>query len=217
MAFSDCVYLAMNNTFHAALLASRMMRYLIETGIPVRMGMARGTFQGNAFAVTVKDAIVTKALFGGTGIVYAHMAETCGEKGCRIFVHPSLRPEDFMFMMTGIPLLELPSPTPRAYAEVCYLGPEYGERPDFVGRSLRPANADLALWEGVRFMETASEPLSDKDRLHYSETKDAIQRMRELFGRNSSLGDVAAKERLGIVPRAKSEGGRTISPEDEHR
>lgn len=93
MLFSDCAFLVYENSLRATLGASDLMRCFITRGVPVRMGLGKGTFYDMEYATTTTAAqsrVVSKSRFYGTAVVNAHTAERCGGKGMRIFLHQSL-------------------------------------------------------------------------------------------------------------------------------
>lgn len=94
MLFSDCAFVAAGNSLRTALIAVQMMRECIKRQVPVRMGLGRGTFYLLGMS-TESDGqtLISRSRFGGTAVVRAHSAEQCGNKGMRIFLHPSLEME----------------------------------------------------------------------------------------------------------------------------
>lgn len=90
ITFSDSAYIATNHLYEAVNIASHFVRTLVSQRIPVRAGIACGTFAAVRFR---SDATLEggdhAAHFLGTGVVRAHAAETCGIKGIRILLHPS--------------------------------------------------------------------------------------------------------------------------------
>src|SRR5437588_10941089 len=66
---------------------------LVTSEIPVRMGIARGSYRILRF-LTDSSAHVTfhMSQFLGTGIVRAYQTERCGLPGLRILLHPNLEP-----------------------------------------------------------------------------------------------------------------------------
>ena len=90
MLFSDCAFLNPGNSLRAALIATDLMRKFIETSVPVRMGIDKGTFYSFGYSTDTggDSMLVSKSRFLGTSVVRAHGAEQCGGKGMRIFVHP---------------------------------------------------------------------------------------------------------------------------------
>lgn len=99
MLFSDCAFLVLDNSLRAAVVAAELMRNFIKRGVPVRMGLAKGTFYDIEYSATTDRGPVTvsKSRFIGTAVIGAHGAEQCGEKGMRILLDRSLVPElDFI-------------------------------------------------------------------------------------------------------------------------
>ena len=90
MLFSYCAFLNPGNSLRAALIATDLMRKFIETSVPVRMGIDKGTFYSFGYSTDTggDSMLVSKSRFLGTSVVRAHGAEKCGGKGMRIFVHP---------------------------------------------------------------------------------------------------------------------------------
>lgn len=89
MLFSDCAFLNPGGSLRAALIATDLMREFIKAGVPVRMGIGKGTFYpfGYSTDTGADSMLVSKSRFLGTAVVRAHAAERCGGKGMRIFVH----------------------------------------------------------------------------------------------------------------------------------
>ena len=110
MAFSDCAFLVYDNPLQAALSASRLMRYFFRVQVPVRMGLAHGTWHVQRFSFDVVDSkTITRAVFYGTAVVRAHNAERYGGKGCQIFLHPSIGPDAIAQIQTRVRVLEIAS------------------------------------------------------------------------------------------------------------
>ena len=163
MIFSDCAYVDVGTSLRAARVAVDLMLLFNKADVPVRIGLGRGTFYGFKSSVDVSGAdMITKALFAGTAVVFAHAAEQCGAKGCRILAHPSAE-EDLRCVGSHPRLLPLPAKLKDAVAvEICYLPP------DFQDYEQKPyADRDLEIIRHVRQMEADSEPMEDKHRLQY--------------------------------------------------
>jgi hypothetical protein len=91
MIFSDCAFAIYDKALQAAVSLANLMRTFVSVGIPVRMGIAKGTCHFQRFGIdTYQNFSVTRSMFYGSGIVYSNEAEKYGGKGCRIFLHPSL-------------------------------------------------------------------------------------------------------------------------------
>jgi hypothetical protein len=126
MVFSDCAYIDVHTSLRAARVAVEMMLLFNKADVPVRIGLGRGTFYGFKYSVDVSAPdMVTKALFAGTAVVFAHAAEQCGAKGCRILVHPSAE-EDLRRIGTDPQLVPLPAKLRQDVAvEICYLSNDF--------------------------------------------------------------------------------------------
>ena len=77
MLFSDCAFLNPGNSLRAALIATDLMRKFIKAGVPVRMGIAKGTFYSFGYSTDTggDSMVVSKSRFIGTAVVRAHAAE----------------------------------------------------------------------------------------------------------------------------------------------
>ena len=63
MLFSDCGFLVYENSLRAALAAASLMRSFIEKGVPVRMGLGKGTFYDLEYTTTTtadRSRVVSK-------------------------------------------------------------------------------------------------------------------------------------------------------------
>jgi hypothetical protein len=90
ITFSDSAYIATNHLYEAVNIASYFVQTLLSQRIPVRAGIAYGTFSAVRFRSDMTlEGGDHAAYFLGTGVVRAHAAETCGIKGIRILLHPS--------------------------------------------------------------------------------------------------------------------------------
>jgi hypothetical protein len=183
MVFSDCAYIDVHTSLRAARVAVEMMLLFNKVDVPVRIGLGRGTFCGFKYSVDVSAPdMVTKALFAGTAVVFAHAAEQCGAKGCQILVHPSAE-EDSRRVGSHPRLVPLPAKLKHHVAvEICYLPNDFEDWDQKLY-----ADRDIEIIRHVRQMEAASEPLEDKHRLQYTETHAAIDRMRAAMHRGTTL------------------------------
>ncbi len=171
MLFSDCAFLEAGNAFRAALIAIELMRDCIRNGVPVRMGLGRGTFYSLLMATeTSGGTVISRSRFVGTAVVFAHAAEQCGGKGMRIFVHPTLEPERHR-IATRIKMLALPKPFTNSACELDYL---HERRP--AQQEPTADAADRELFQAVMAMNDPTEPPAV--RRQYTETFKALNRMR---------------------------------------
>jgi hypothetical protein len=176
MLYSDCAYLDTGSSVRAGQIATDLMRKFLQQGVPVRMGMGRGTFYAFGFSIDVSDSTtVTRSLFAGTAVVRAHAAQRSGGKGMRIFVHPSLAP-DRQLIQRSVKMLALPAPNKDASWELDYL---YENTP--AGKQPQADESDMELFKAVKSMD---DPKADMEvRRHYIETLEALNRMREANSR----------------------------------
>ena len=93
ITFSDSAFIATAHLFEAVHVAVDLLHGLLSWGVPVRIGIAHGSFEATRFRsdVTV-DGGDHAAHFLGTAVVRSHTTEKCGIKGMRILLHPSVVP-----------------------------------------------------------------------------------------------------------------------------
>lgn len=93
ITFSDSVFVATTYVFEAVNIAIDLLHALLRQKIPIRMGIAYGSFATLRFSSNITSDSGDHAVqFLGTAAVRAHIAETCGIKGLRILLHPSVMP-----------------------------------------------------------------------------------------------------------------------------
>lgn len=91
ITFSDSAFIATDYLNDLANIAGEIARNLLLQRIPVRMGVAWGSFAALRFRSDVTaEGGEHAAQFLGTGVVNAHAAESCGIKGIRLLLHPSV-------------------------------------------------------------------------------------------------------------------------------
>lgn len=173
ITFSDSAYVATSHLFQAANLAAYFVQTLLSQRVPVRAGIAYGSFEAVRFRSDVTlEGGDHSAHFLGTGVVRSHAAETCGIKGVRILLHPS-----------AAALLEDPVHNPplshKNHIHYVECSPEecknnLGVRYELDYWRLRPT-AEAKAWHSLQDMWTAA-PLSSL--IHYEATAQAINRMR---------------------------------------
>ncbi len=197
--FSDCAYVDAGTTARAAMVAVDLMQAAIRVEVPVRMGLGRGTFYAFKHSVETSGVqVISKALFAGTAVINSHDAERCGAKGCRILVHPSVE-TDLNETRSSEVLVPLPAETKAAKSEMCYL-PYDREKFELDSRfnRRRSVDQDLLFVRHVNQMLQNSEPVDDHVRLHYTETLAAIDRMRKVLGRGTTIEEAEAIEQQQI-------------------
>jgi hypothetical protein len=90
ITFSDSAFVATTRLHEAVGIAVYLMQSLLRRGVPMRMGIASGSFEAVRFRSDITaDGGDHAAHFLGTGVVWAHRTESCGINGCRILLHPS--------------------------------------------------------------------------------------------------------------------------------
>lgn len=173
ITFSDSAFIATAHLFEATNLAIRLLQALLTQKIPVRIGVAYGSFAAIRFRSDItQDSGDHAAHFLGTAVVRSHSAEACGIKGMRILLHPS-----------AVTLLADPAHNPKGsgmeslrIAE-CSV-PESNNRSevscevDYWG--FRPT-AEAKAWKAFQEMWSAAPETALE---HYQPTAAAIDRMR---------------------------------------
>lgn len=132
-----------------------------------------------AMSDTVGQFHMNRAVFAGTAIVRASLAEKHGGKGCRIFVHNGVSDEAIQLIEKGVHTLPLNGRAKVARLELSYL---HEQSPP--NEQVTAEDRDLQLWNAVKYMRSAlKKPVPRSVELHYSTTLGAINRMRKRFGR----------------------------------
>jgi hypothetical protein len=175
ITFSDSVFIATNYLFEAATLAVNLAQSMLAQKIPVRMGIALGSFAALRFRSDVSSSGGDHAAqFLGTAVVRAYKAERCGIKGMRILLHPSV--ESLLVDDTHQPLS-----SPNRGWLLRPLECSNMERENSVGVRYELNYWDLATakeaksWHALQDMWSAA---PDCEREHYQATAEAINRMR---------------------------------------
>jgi class 3 adenylate cyclase len=194
ITFSDSAFVATARLHQAAEIAIHLIQSLLRNEVPVRIGIAHGSFEAVRFRSDIRaDGGDHAAHFLGTGVVRAHATESCGIKGCRILLHPS-----------AISLLEDPAHNPPLPAEehVPHLECAISECDNRAGVlsevnywSFRPTEEKSA-WRALQDMWAAA---PEAQHHHYQATAEAINRMRIARGEDS-IADL----RRRTLPRRRS-------------
>ncbi len=91
ITFSDSAFIVTQYFNAAVSVINNLMCGFLRNGVPVRAGIALGTFEAIRFKSDImSDSGEHASHFLGTGVVQACQAESCGIKGMRILVHPSI-------------------------------------------------------------------------------------------------------------------------------
>lgn len=177
ISFSDSAFIATTHLHEVVAIAANLLRYVISFGVPVRAGIAYGSFAALRFRSDItSDGGDHSVQFLGTAVVRATVAEKCGIKGFRILLHPSVAP-----------LLEDPRHNPPGRNDsIRVLACGDGELTNRAGVQQEidywnlPITREASAWRSLQDMwDTA--PSSEQN--HYEATAGAINRMRIGRGR----------------------------------
>ena len=173
IVFSDSAFLRMDTLDNAIHIARTLMFELVTSEVPVRMGLARGSYRMLRF-LTDESAQVSfhVSQFLGTGIVRAYRAEGCGVPGLRILLHPDLEPLLDKKALRIIPVKPSEHMRLNVQSEVNYL--------DATDNHLGRDFDDCIQFDCLRWM------IGDTDeslQYHYVETFNAWNIMRAQLGR----------------------------------
>jgi len=173
IVFSDSAFFRMDTLDNAIHLARTLMFELVTSEVPVRMGLARGSYRMLRF-LTDESAQVSfhVSQFLGTGIVRAYQTEGCGVPGLRILLHPDLEPLLDKEAFRIVPVKPSEHMRLNVQSEVNYL--------DATDNHLDRDFDDCIQFDCLRWMMGATdEPLQ----YHYVETFNAWNIMRAQLGR----------------------------------
>lgn len=93
-SFSDCAYLVYSTPLGISLAAAVAMRMFYRSCVPVRGGIGYGNFgKDRVIQIFRKNHVSTESFFFGSALARAHVAESCGLKGLRVFIHESAAPQ----------------------------------------------------------------------------------------------------------------------------
>lgn len=194
ITFSDSVFFATRRLESALKFASELTFSLMCSGVPIRSGISLGSFAALRFRSDIlKDGGDHASQFLGTAVVRACKAESCGVKGMRVLIHPSIEalvepgdsgtPASGLSDSPGWRIMELAEGEKRNTSGVRY------ELNYWDSRSTR----ESAAWHKLQEMWTAA---PDSARGHYEATAMAINRMRIQQGEPP-----VKKLRLRTLPR----------------
>lgn len=161
MVFSDCAYVVFSAGEDAERFAISAMRSFVRYEMPVRMGLAYGSFQAYEFATETLGSgnLMSVAPFMGTAVIDAYRAESSGVKGLRILVHPSF------YLSTGDRDTEL-VPLPKAEQSTEAVG------------ELNWYDLDLA-WPIRRHVRAMMRTAPAHAQVHYKRTLCFVRRMEQ--------------------------------------
>lgn len=91
ITFSDSAFIVTANLNDAVSVINNLMCSFLRYGVPVRAGIALGTFEAIRFKSDIMPDFGEHAShFLGSGVVQACRTESCGINGMRILIHPSI-------------------------------------------------------------------------------------------------------------------------------
>ena len=177
MVFSDCAFGVYDNALQAAVSLSKMMRHFLYWTIPVRMCIAKGTCHFERFSIeSFRTFNLTRAMFYGSGIVFAVRGEETSGSGCRIFLHNSLGTDDRSLIEGRLRILQMPTPGDSASFELNYISDR--DRED-------SPNADQRSWGGLVVLRSElRDPIDPKVLAQYDESFALFNRMWRQLGRD---------------------------------
>ncbi len=178
IVFSDSAFVVFRDLNTAMWFAQSCMRTLISLGVPVRMGIGRGTFRGLRLTTDISDEVRRhSSQFLGTGVIRAHQAESCGLKGLRILIHPDAEmTEDWPGDLCEV---EDDAPQPKMARRVIHELNYLEHHPDF--SSDGPQTTDESHDELVAGVTKMMDRSPERERLHYQQTFAALARMRDAY------------------------------------
>jgi hypothetical protein len=170
ITFSDSAFIATDWLFQAVNIATTLVQGLMRERIPVRIGIAAGSFAALRFRSNVThDGGDHAAHFLGTAVVRAYAAETCGVKGLRILLHPSaaslLSVDAHNPGIVKINTVECPPSETLNRGSILYEVNYWNLRP----------TAEAETWKALQDMWSAA---PENVHVHYQATAEAIDRMR---------------------------------------
>jgi hypothetical protein len=173
IVFSDSAFFQMHTLDNAIYVARSLMFELVTSEIPVRMGIARGSYRMLRFLTDSSDNVAFHmSQFLGTGIVRAYETEKCGIPGLRILLHPDLEPLLDRETMRIVPAAAGERMRLDVRSEVNYL-----EADDDI---LGPDYQDYIQFDSLRWMTGVTDL---QFQYHYLKTFEAWNLMRAQFGR----------------------------------
>jgi hypothetical protein len=180
ITFSDSAFFVTNKLYESVNVAISITQSLVQANIPVRMGIAIGSFSALRFRSDISlSGGDHSAHFLGTGVTRAFKTESCGIKGIRILLHPStLSLIDNQY--------HLPSDGQGSYHLECSkdeLNNEVGVHSEInywkfkTTQEVKVLHAFNDMWNRAPIPEL----------IHYEATARAIVAMRESFGKKTKI------------------------------
>lgn len=174
VVFSDSAFLVVDTLPKAVDLSRTLMRALVQSWVPTRIGIAQGTFRSLRFASdTSAQTAYHAAQFLGTGVVRAYKTERCGIPGVRAFLHPALEPLISEEELKVVSVSDTAKANLPVMFEINYMDAANERLSD-------PEYDDCLLFDGVSVMLGDS---VEKYYYHYISTYHAFNSMRAQRGR----------------------------------
>lgn len=163
IVFSDSAFLRIDVLENAIHIARSLMFELVTSEVPVRMGLAQGSYRMLRF-LTDSSAHVSfhMSQFLGTGVVRAYETERCGVPGLRILLHPALEPLLDKDALRIVPVKPSEKMRLDVRSEVNYLDASDG--------NLGPDFDDCLQFDSLRWMAGLTD---ERFQYHYIETFNA--------------------------------------------
>ena len=173
VTFSDSAFISTTYLFEAVNMAVDLLQSLLPQRVPVRIGIAHGSFEAIRFRSDVTiDGGDHAAHFLGTGVVRSHATEACGIKGIRILLHPSV------VTLLNDAAHNPPHPDKGRIGYLECSAEEKNNKRDIQYKidywSFKPTN-EVKAWHALQDMWDAAPQFALK---HYQVTAEAINRMR---------------------------------------
>jgi hypothetical protein len=166
ITFSDSVFFATKRVDVALRFASELTFSLLSQGVPIRTGIALGSFATLRFRSDVqKDGGDHASQVLGTAVARACRAESCGVKGIRVLIHPSMEP----LIQSPWLMMEL-AESERANKSSVRYELNYWDL---------KASKERAAWQKLQELWSSAPELA---KVHYEAAANAIDRMRAQKG-----------------------------------
>ena len=174
IVFSDSAFFRLETLNNAIHLARTLMFELVTSDIPVRMGLAHGSYRMLRFLTdSSANVYFHMSQFLGTGVVRAYQTERSGVAGLRILLHPNLEPLLDKSALRIVPVPPSDDMRMKIYCEVNYL--------DAKEDALGPDFQDCIPFDCLQRMMYETD---EAFHYHYVETFNAWNEMRAQLGRD---------------------------------
>ena len=175
IVFSDSAFFRVETLDNAICLARKLMFELVSSDIPVRMGLARGSYRMLRFLTDTSTQVsFHMSQFLGSGVVRAYKTESCGIPGLRILLHPNLNDLLDKETLRVIPVKPREGMRLNVKYEINYL--------DAVNCQLGQDYDDCIQFDCLHWMMSNAD---ERLQYHYMETFNAWNRMRAQLGRTA--------------------------------